>query len=154
MSSQTEKVRWTKKGKVRPTFRQIKLAEAIIENSAKEKPETKQAVLEKVGYSPVTARSSAAVVLEHEGVKVALEERGFNVDNAKRVVAKILDSDDEKAADRLRAAEQIFQVHGAYAPTKTQSVSVNLDAKDFEKYAAISSKFDDEMLKHIEGETV
>lgn len=132
-----------------PTPRQEKLADAIIANAALDKPKTMGEILESVGYSQHTATAMPGRTIEQQGVQDALEARGFSVDNAKRVVGEILENSAEKASDRLRAADQIFQVHGAYAPVKSAALTLNADIKDFAEYDAISERFDEEMKNKL-----
>lgn len=54
-------------------------------------------------------------VLESVGTRLALEEEGFTTENAKNVVQKILNSEESEDRDRLKAADMVFKVTGAYA---------------------------------------
>jgi len=66
--------------------------------------------------------------LQKPSIQEELKRLGFDTNNAKRVVSEILNSDQEKAADRLNAAEKVFKVHGDYAPEKTLNVNVEVEA--------------------------
>ena len=80
--------------------------------------------------------------------KEALEELGFNENTAKEVVGSILKDETIEPQHRLKAAEQVFKVHGSYAPEK--SVSVNIEVKqNREKLAKVATEVM-EKLSHEE----
>lgn len=130
-----------------PTPRQEKLAEAIIENASLDKPETLGVVLEKVGYAPTTAGARPGEVIEAKGVQEALEDRGFTLDNAKKVVSEIMLNQGAKDRDRLTAADMTIKVHGGYAPEKKITLNAEIGLEDFAKYADLNTKFDEEMKR-------
>jgi len=71
-----------------------------------------------VGYSVLSADKKATEIIESKGTIDALNDYGFNLDNAKMVVAEILlDSKTDKNT-RLNAAKEVFKVFGEYAPEK------------------------------------
>lgn len=107
------------------TVKQKKIAKLIIENEALDIPLNAGQMLEKVGYSHNLVKQPGRVI-ESEGVKEALNEYGFSEDNAKRVVAEILLKKEAADKDRLKAAEQVFKVHGSYAPEKSITAHVEL----------------------------
>ena len=107
------------------TVKQKRVAQLIIENSTLDKPLNGGQMLEKVGYSKSMQTAKVNDVLESEGVQEALEEYGFTLDNAKRVVTEIMLNSDVSPGDRLRATDQVFKVKDGYAATK--NVNVNLD---------------------------
>lgn len=72
-----------------------------------------------------TAGNIASTNLDKPKIINALRELGFDSDNAKRVVAEILNNDSLKPRDRIKAAENVFKVHGDYAPDK--HVTLTLD---------------------------
>jgi D-alanyl-D-alanine dipeptidase len=109
------------------TIRQRKLAEAIIENASREKPLTKQELVVSSGYTPAQAKAKMHEITESKGVREALNDFGFTEDNAKMVVAEILLKSEAQDKDRLKAAEQVFKVHGTYAPVKNVNVNLNTD---------------------------
>ena len=120
------------------TERQKKLAEKIIENSKKDKPDNKGVLLESVGYDKTTATKAPKRTFEQKGVKEELKARGFDEDSAKAVVKEILHNVEVKPDTRLRAAEQVFKVQGSYAAEKVKH--------EFDKDAPINiiiKKFDD-----------
>lgn len=51
----------------------------------------------------------------------------FNVPRAKETVGHILVNGQE--SNKLKAAQEIFKVEGAYAPEKNESVNVNVEVK-------------------------
>lgn len=87
------------------------------------------AVIE-AGYEVTTDESARAIAsqnLTKENIQKALTELGFDSNNAKRVVAKILNDETEESITRLRAAEAVFKVQGDHAPEKV--VYLNVEAK-------------------------
>lgn len=108
------------------TIRQKRLAKAIALAVEGGTLQTKKELVLSSGYGEVTADRHASEVIEQAGVQEELANLGFTEDNAKRVVAEILLNSDEKANDRLKAAELTFKVQGSFAPDK--SVNVNIDA--------------------------
>ena len=112
-----------------PTQRQKKLAEVIIQNATVDKPLNAVQMLEKVGYSKNMAEARSKDVLESEGVREALNDFGFNENNAKRVVAEILLDTKVDPGNRLRASQEVFKVHGSYAPEKSTAINLNLNNK-------------------------
>jgi len=102
-----------------PTIRQRKLAKAIIENSVRDKPLNKQELVASVGYSELSADKKATEILESKGTLEALDDYGFNEENAKIVVAEILLSKKADNGHRLKAASEVFKVRGSYAPEKS-----------------------------------
>lgn len=86
---------------------------------------------------------NTAAVIAHENlnkpkIKEYLKEQGFDSDNAKRVVAQILNSEYEEAKDKLKAADIIFKVNGNYAAEKHINVNVEVEANpEIEKAASI-----------------
>ena len=131
------------------TTRQEKLADAIIENHRADKPKTNGEMLEAVGYAPTTARHQPGVIIESKGTKEALAARGFTVENANEVVGQILMNPEEKAHDRLDAADKIYKVHGSYAPEKKLNLNLNADVEDYQKYTELSQKYDEEMKRKL-----
>lgn len=116
-----------------PTIRQRKLAKAIIENSTAEKPKNKQELVVSSGYSPASAKSSSHLILEQEGVQEALNDYGFNPDNAKMVVAEILLDPQTDKNTRISAAKEVFKVFGEYAPEKKLVGTFNLNDEQRDK---------------------
>lgn len=98
------------------TLRQKALAKAIVENATREKPLNKQDLVISSGYAVKTAEGHAPDILEQKGVKDELAIMGFSVERAKAVVGQILDDEDKMPKDRLKAADMVFKVHGAYVP--------------------------------------
>lgn len=145
----------SKPSKRRGTIKQQRLAKAIVENMHKEVPLTAGQMLENVGYSPNVAVGKPAEIMESEGVEVELALLGFTEANAKSVVATIMDNEDEKSADRLKAAEMVFKVHGSFAearPPVPQQVNYNLFYKpEFqEKIKAFEDGIKNLVVKNVE----
>lgn len=93
---------------------QKKLAIEIINNAKSRKPKNKQEMLESVGYSKSVALAKPGEILEQKGVKEALEELGFTVEGADKVVANLLYKG-KKEETKLKAAQEVYKRLGAYA---------------------------------------
>ena len=132
-----------------PTPLQEKLAEAIIENAKADKPETLGSVLEKVGYAKSVATGKPGEIIERDGVQEALEARGFTLENAKKVVSEILLNPEEKARDRLTAADMTIKVHGGYAPERKLNLNVTADAEEFAQFLSMSEEYDEKMKRKM-----
>lgn len=104
-----------------PTIQQEKLADGIIANSKRAKPLNKKELLVSVGYAESTASVKPKEIIEQKGVIEALETRGFSVAEAKQVVGSILTSKKAQDKDKLKAADMVFKVHGAYVPEMPKS---------------------------------
>lgn len=131
------------------TIRQKKLAKAIVENLENPEPKTKGELLESVGYSPDTAKAKPGEIIEQKGVQEELIRLGFTEDNAKSVVAEILNNPSVDPNSRLKAADMTFKVHGSYAPEKSVQVQVKGEVKDFAKYQKVKEKYEAELLTII-----
>ena len=79
------------------------------------------------GYAPITATQNAHVILEQKGVIESLNAQGFSEERAKQVVAEIMESKEVKPRDRLTATDQVFKVHGTYAPEKRLTATVDIN---------------------------
>lgn len=134
---------------MKPTPKQKKVAQAIIENSQSEQPTTAGIILDNIGYSKSIVKNPQ-MIMESDGVKQALVDLGFHEDNAKRVVADILNKSEDN--NRLKAADMIFKVSGSYAPEKHLSVQVKGDVKDFQKHKELVDKFENELLAQYQNE--
>ena len=71
-----------------------------------------------------SARAIASQNLTKPPIVEELRKLGFDSNNAKRVVAEILNGDEEESRDRLKAAEQVFKVNSDYAPEKRVTLNV------------------------------
>jgi hypothetical protein len=109
-----------------PTQRQKRVAKLIIENATLDKPLTGGEMLANVSYSAGLQKQPSRI-LESEGVREALNDYGFSEDNAKRVVAGILNEPKAANKDRLKASELVFKVHGTFAPEKSINLNANVD---------------------------
>lgn len=112
----------------KPTEMQKRVALKLIENAKLPRPRSGGEILEESGYGPGMVKNPQ-LILESPGVKQALEDFGFTEVNAKKVVAKILLNEDEDAVARLKASDQIFKVHGSYAPDKSVNVNLNVETE-------------------------
>lgn len=79
----------------------------------------------------VKDEDSAAVIgsnlLGNVKIQEELRKLGFDSNNAKRVISEILNDETIEPKDRIKAAENVFKVHGDYAAEK--HVNVNLDVE-------------------------
>ena len=71
------------------------------------------------GKDPIkTASVIATQNLGKDSIKTALDDLGFNANNAKRVIAEIMNNTEAADNDRLNAADKVLKVHGTYAAEK------------------------------------
>lgn len=98
------------------TLRQKRLAEEIVKSAKSKKKVTANTMLVNVGYAKSVAEHKPAEILDAKGVQEELENLGFDVESAKKVVKSILIKGREE--NRLKAAQEIFKVQGEYAPEK------------------------------------
>ena len=87
--------------------------------------------------------------MEAVGVQEALVAKGFTLENAKLVVSEILLNPEEKARDRLTAADMTIKVHGGYAPEKKLNVNMDMSIEDFKQYEELSLKYDEDMKRKM-----
>lgn len=104
---------------------QQKAAQLTVENLRKRKKLSKGEIIASAGYSDAM-KQTPAQVFDTKGFKEELAKLGFDSNNAKQVVAEILNKKSAMNKDRLRAASLVFEVQGDFAPEKT--ISVNFDA--------------------------
>ena len=130
-----------------PTAKQKKVAELIIENATLDKPMTGGEIVESSGYG-VSMKKNPQVVMNSDGVKEALNDFGFNEDNAKKVVSEIMLDSDQDANARLKATDQVFKVHSTYAPERSQNVNVNVEVSN-PKALEIAKKYEEEIKKGL-----
>jgi len=71
-------------------------------------------------------------------IQEELRKLGFDSNNAKRVVAEIMNDDNIEPASRLNAADKIFKVNSDYAPEK--HVNLNIDAKPNERARELADR--------------
>ena len=122
------------------TLRQKKLAEGIIENAKKGTKLNKKDLLVSVGYAINTAEVKATEIIEQKGVQEELESLGFDFESAKKVVTSILKKGKEE--NRLKAAQEIFKVTGAYAPEKHIVASMGEVLDQLENYGQTPTQQD------------
>jgi hypothetical protein len=121
------------------TQRQKRVARKLVENNQLDKPLSAGQVLKSVGYG-TGLQNSPKRVLESEGVKTELIALGFDPENAKKVVGEILDDESIEPQHRLKAAEQVFKVHGSYAAEKHANINMNVDLKVKEYVEGVTEK--------------
>ncbi len=96
----------------------------MVENLSRDKPLNKQDLVISSGYAVKTAEGHAPDIMEQKGVLEALDDYGFNVETAKKVVGQIL-LEGENDNVKLKAGEMIFKVHGTFAPEKSVNLNIN-----------------------------
>lgn len=82
------------------------------------------------GDNEASARAIASQNLTKPIVLEELEKLGFNEDNAKRVVAEILNDKDEEGTTRLNAADKVFKVMGTYAAEKSFNLTATASVEE------------------------
>lgn len=113
------------------TVRQKKLAKLIVENATRAKPLNKKEMLVSVGYTTNVAEVKAKDIMEQKGVKEELEILGFNEHSAMKVVEEIMNNKDYDPSARLKATDQVFKIHGTYAPEK--SIVANIQVNEVKR---------------------
>lgn len=134
-----------------PTIRQKKLAKELVANFQKPIPDTAGQVLEKVGYSKNLTKQPGRVI-EADGVKEALADLGFTEDFAKQKVVEIMQTSTNEMAV-LKGAEQIFKVHGSYAPERreVESKNINLDVTLNPETEALAQEYEERIKQRLLG---
>lgn len=99
------------------TPKQKKIAKLIIENSQSDNPKTGAELVANSGYGP-SMKLYPKRVIDSEGVREELTNLGFSEEGAKSVVQEILYNEKVQPSDRLKAADQVFKIHGSYAAEK------------------------------------
>ena len=112
------------------TLRQRKVAKTIVDAIRSGETPTGKAVLKSANYAQSVIDTHSTKIIESEGVQKALKDYGFTEDNAKKVVASILLSKKSRDENKLKASEQIFKVHGSYAPEKNLNINVNSSMRE------------------------
>ena len=112
-----------------PTIRQKNVASDLVEVMKNKESITGHDLIARNGYG-TGLQHQPSRVLESVGVKQALKDYGFTEDNAKKVVARILLSNKSKDENKLKASEQIFKVHGSYAPEKHLNLNIDSPLKE------------------------
>lgn len=121
-----------------PTIRQKKLAKKLVKAVESGEINEMGQILESVGYSRSVSRANPGATIAQKGVQEELKILGFDPDTAKSVVASIMGNVEEKARDRLTAADMTFKVHGTYAPVKAEVLQVNIDQARLEELTKLS----------------
>ncbi len=76
------------------------------------------------------ANAIASENLQKPAIINELKELGFDSNNAKRVVAQILNDEEEDSQHRLNAADKVFKVNSDYAPDKTINLNIESAVSD------------------------
>ena len=104
------------------TLLQRELAQNIVKNAKRTKKLNKKELVVSSGYSEITGIAHAGEIIAQKGVQEELENLGFDIDSAKKVVQSILKRGREE--NRLKAAQEVFKVEGAYAPEKRVNLNI------------------------------
>lgn len=115
---------------------QKNLAQEIVKDLQAKKPRNKKDLVVSSGYSEISAKSSAHIILEQKGVKEALEDLGFTVEGADSVVKKIL-YEGKKEENRLKAAGMVYERLGA-VNSKGANVNILIVAPETQNRYALS----------------
>lgn len=107
---------------------QKELAQNIVKNAKRPKKLNKKELLVSAGYSKITAEANPGVIIAQKGVQDELKIMGFSAENAKRVIAEVMDKSYAEDKDRLKAAELTLKVTGDFAAEK--SINVNVSAEE------------------------
>lgn len=135
-----------------PTIRQRKLAQAVLENVQATEPLNKQELVASVGYAEITADRKAGEILEQKGVKEALAELGFNEESAKSVVKEIMLDKEVEPNARLKATDQVFKVHGSYAPEKSLNLNLSGEIRHLDpKAVELKEEYEKKLLETIQN---
>ena len=123
------------------TLRQKEAAKLIVENVKLKKPLSAGKLLEKVGYGKI--RQDPSRILKSIGVQEELKTWGFDEESAKKVVSELMHSPKVDPSARLKATDQVFKVHGSYAPEKkdVRKVVINIHSEIKEKAESIIDGF-------------
>jgi len=99
----------------------------------------------------MTANAIAVENLQKPLIQEELKKLGFDSNNAKQVVAHILNDEEAEHRDRLKAADMVFSVDGTYAATKTQALNLNVEAKIEDKSGleAIRKEYEEKVKQQL-----
>lgn len=102
------------KYKLTPTPRQRKVAKLVVDSAlGKINATSHKEIVAAAGYGK-GIQNTPLRVMNSDGVNEALNDLGFNEETAKKVIAKILNSDESKDENKIRAADLVFKVKGSY----------------------------------------
>jgi len=111
-----------------PTILQRRLAKNIVKAVKSKDKISGVQILKNSGYSDITSETKQTEIIANEGTQEALKEYGFTEENAKKVLAGILNtpmvSEMITPDNQIRAAQEIFKVLGSYAPEKRVNVNI------------------------------
>ena len=129
---------------------QKNLAKEIIANAARRSKKNKGELVELGGYSKTVAIAKPQAIIDQKGVQEELAIAGFTEKNAKTVVSEILLNKKVKPDTRLNAAKEVFKVEGSYAPEKSQTLRVNINATDAgKKLTVLAVRVREQMRKEL-----
>lgn len=131
-----------------PTLRQKKVAKLVVENSALDQPKTGGEIVESSGYG-VSMKKNPQVILNSAGVLEELNNLGFSEEGAKQVVQEIMYNEEVDANARLKATDQVFKIHGSYAPEKSVNLSVKADVKEIGELDKIRIEYEEKLKNQL-----
>ena len=105
------------KRKQKISYKHRRLAKIVAQVTLAGKKVSKQKMAEMAGLSQFP---------NSEAMRIAMVNLGFTVENAKRVVGEILNNAEADDNARLKSAELVFKVHGAFAPDKVINMDVSI----------------------------
>lgn len=76
---------------------------------------------------------AAVIAVENLGkpkIQEELKKLGFDSNNAKRVISEILNDETIEPQHRIKAAENVFKVHGDYSPEKHLNLNVEVGVRE------------------------
>lgn len=101
------------------------------------------------GYSELNSERNAYQILASPGVRKHLQSLGLKDVSVDAVVAEILFTGEER--NRLAAADIFYKVLGRYAPTKSESVNVNLIAHALSDIQKDGNKESGSLIRETNG---
>jgi len=133
-----------RKNNPKVTPKQKRVAKLMIENAASEKPKNKAELLRQAGYSETYAASHTGRVMASPGVKKALAEYGFKVEQVNEVIERALNAKDSSwfKGERIESDAPDHKVQLAAISTlgdftglkkyqvEQKSINVNIDGSE------------------------
>lgn len=139
--------------KKKPTIRQRKAARLIADTALGVTGfKTDAEIVRAAGYAQ-SVEQVPDKVLNTSGVIEALDELGFTSENAKKVVQKILNSEEAEHRDRLKAADMVFKVKGDYVADQNAKEN-NANPIIYAKIEQHIYNFENEVKKALGYETI
>jgi len=122
------------------------VADAINNGSDKSQAE----LIKQAGYSDVSAENPK-IIFGTPGFKHELAKLGFSLQAADQQVNNLL-VNGTKEETKLKAADLIYKRLGGYAPDRTVNISVKGSVEEFQKFADLRKKYEEELLTTLTNE--